>query len=205
MLQAKTKKELDKVVSILSSCVLDGNEYGVRMNDFVTYDQMAQIVDFLRTSDTQSELFETCWIAYRRKGIKKRSFEYWKKLSENEKAFVLPHIKAYVANRDVQFQKDFERYLRDRAFMEVVYANNKVVYDPTKATKGESEVYMPICGGALSWNDYYNCFMYVGYWDGEHLSDGYDDASRPDGASVVLNNGRGTIVWNAETKTWNKL
>lgn len=152
------------------------------------------------------ELFEKCWIAYKRKGSKKKSFEYWKKLTDVEKQNVMPHIKAYVSTRELQFQKDFERYLRDKIFMTVVFGNNKVVYDPTKIGKGETvnEVYMPTCDGALSWNEYYNCYMYVGFWDGKHIPDGYDDDTRPDGASVTLNNGRGTLVWNSETKTWIK-
>ena len=32
-----------------------------------------------------------------------------------------------------------------------------------------------------------------------------DDDTRPDGASVTLNNGRGTITWDSKTKTWNKI
>lgn len=64
--------------------------------------------------------------------------------------------------------------------------------------------YTPMCGGALSWNDYYNCYMYVGYWDGRHIADGYTDDNRPDGASITLNNGRGVIKWNASNKTWDK-
>lgn len=67
-----------------------------------------------------------------------------------------------------------------------------------------NEDYTPMCGGALNWNDYYHCFMYVGYWDGKHIPDGYDDDTRPDGASVTLNNGRGTLVWSTITKTWIK-
>lgn len=69
---------------------------------------------------------------------------------------------------------------------------------------GKDAPYTPICDGALSWNDYYSSFIFVGFWDGKHIPDGYDDDTRPDGASVTLNNGRGTLVWNAETKTWIK-
>ena len=88
-----------------------------------------------------------------------------------------------------------------------MFDKNKVVYDPTKLEKGEtqSEKYMPMCDGALSWNDYYSSFIFVGYWDGKHIPDGYDDDTRPDGASVTLNNGRGTITWDSETKKWNKI
>ena len=63
--------------------------------------------------------------------------------------------------------------------------------------------YTPECGGALNWNDYYGCYMYIGYWDGD-ISDGYTNEDRPNGAKVTLNNGRGVVVWNSETKTWIK-
>lgn len=157
--------------------------------------------------EINKELFEQCWIAYKRKGSKKKSLEYWKKLTDVEKQNVMPHIKAYVSTRELQYQKDFERYLRDKIFTTVVFANNMVIYDPTKLGKKDkaNDVYMPLTDGALSWNDYYHCFMYVGYWDGVHIADGYDDDTRPDGASVTLNNGRGTITWDSKTKTWNKI
>ena len=157
-----------------------------------------------KEEETNKELFEQCWIAYRRKGKKGKSLPYWKKLTESEKQMVLPHIKAYVTSRELQYQQDFERYLRDKTFTTIVFLKNKVIYDPTRLDKKDkaNEVYMPLTDGALSWNDYYTCYMYVGYWDGKHIPDGYDDETRPDGASVTLNNGRGTLVWNAETKTW---
>lgn len=150
----------------------------------------------------KDDLFETCWLAYRRKGKKGKSLPYWKKLTEKEKEMVLPHIKAYVSSRELQFQQDFERYLRDKTFTTIVFSKNMVVYDPTKNTK--SNDYIPQESLALFWNDYYGCYMYIGYWDGD-ISDGYDDDTRPDGASVTLNNGRGTITWDSETKKWNKV
>ena len=160
-----------------------------------------------KEEETNKELFEQCWIAYRRKGKKGKSLQYWKKLTESEKQMVLPHIKAYVTSRELQYQQDFERYLRDKTFTTIVFLKNKVIYDPTRLDKKDkaNEVYMPLTDGALSWNDYYTCYMYVGYWDGKHIPDGYDDDTRPDGASVTLNNGRGTITWDSKTKTWNKI
>lgn len=64
--------------------------------------------------------------------------------------------------------------------------------------------YTPICEGALSWNDYYNTYIYVGMFYG-HVSDGYTDENRPNGAKIMLGNGGGFIVWNSETKTWDKV
>ena len=157
--------------------------------------------------ETNKELFEQCWIAYRRKGKKGKSLQYWKKLTESEKQIVLPHIKAYVTSRELQYQQDFERYIRDKTFTTIVFLKNKVIYDPTRLDKKDkaNEVYMPLTDGALSFNEYYDCYMYVGYWDGKHIPDGYDDDTRPDGASVTLNNGRGGICWSSKNKKWEKV
>lgn len=156
-----------------------------------------------KTIDKKKELFEECWIAYNRKGSKKVSFEQWCKLSDKEKESVMQHIKAYTQVRERVYQKDFERYLRDKVFTSVVYSGNNVVYDPTKEDSCDS-VYRPICGGALNWNDYYQKYMYIGNFDG-FISDGYTDENRPDGATIMLNNGSGNITWNKNTKQWEKV
>lgn len=70
---------------------------------------------------------------------------------------------------------------------------------------GKDAPYTPECDGALSWNEYYKCFMYVGFWDGRHISDGYNDDNRPNGATITLNNGRGRIQWDAKSKEWRKI
>lgn len=207
MLKTLTEKQKTRILEILDKDrqVISSESNGVCIDGFISFDDMAEVVGILRSpADTQKELFEECWVAYGRKGIKKKSYEYWCKLKENEKTLVMPHIKAYVASREPMYQKDFERYLRDKVFNTVVYNGNNIVYDPTKSSSAsvQSEVYMPTCGGALSWNDYYGCYMYTGYWSGR-ISDGYTDYNRPDGASVTLSNGRGDAVWNKESKTWN--
>ena len=63
------------------------------------------------------------------------------------------------------------------------------------------EEYTPECGGMLNWNDYYNAYLFVGMFY-EQIADGYTDDNRPNGATIMLNNGRGLIVWNKETKKW---
>lgn len=70
---------------------------------------------------------------------------------------------------------------------------------------GKDAPYTPLTDGALSWNEYYSSFIFVGYWDGKHIPDGYDDDTRPDGATIMLNNGRGNITWNKNTKQWEKV
>lgn len=61
--------------------------------------------------------------------------------------------------------------------------------------------YRPTTDGEIRWNDYYNCYVYVGmFW--ENIYDGYNENDRPNGATIMLNNGRGYIVWNSQTKKW---
>lgn len=200
--QGRYIESLDFVGYVLD----DGN--GVRFNDdVVTFDEMASIVDYLRTSDNKDDLFETCWVAYRRKGSKKKAKEYWRKLTDAEKENVMAHIKAYVKSRDLCYQKDFERYLRDKTFNEIIIKGNNVVYDPTKLGKGESvsQVYMPSGNFSITWDDQLKAYLYIGFYsDGQAIADGYTDSTRPDGARIVLNNGRGELVWSSITRTWIK-
>ena len=205
MLQAKTieqKQHINTLLDKMQIAYSDAKEDGVLIDDFISYEDMAKIVDFLRTYSPQKELFEECWIAYKRKGSKKKSLEYWKKLTDGEKQNVLAHIKAYVSTRDLQFQKDFERYLRDKIFTTIVFKDNRVIFDPTKNENGTP--YTPMCDGAISWNDYYNCYILVGMYYGK-VFDGYTDDNRPNGARIMLGNGGGFIAWNSETKTWDKV
>lgn len=83
-----------------------------------------------------------------------------------------------------------------------VHLENPQVY--SSIMLGQDATYTPICDGALSWSDDLNCYVYVGMYYG-HVSDGYTDENRPNGAKVFLGNGGGYIVWNSETKTWNKI
>lgn len=74
--------------------------------------------------------FEGCWKLYRRKGSKKKSLEQWQKLTPEEQEQVLNHIPAYVESvSDIKYQKDFERYLRDKCFLNVVYKDGKTIFD----------------------------------------------------------------------------
>lgn len=158
-------------------------------------------------SKSSDELFETCWVAYRRKGKKGKSKPYWDKLTQSEKDSVLQHIKIYTKTRELQYQQDFERYLRDKTFLSVVVSKNNIVYDPTKLGKGESasNVYMPSGNFSITWDDQLKAYLYIGFYsDGQAIADGYTDSTRPDGARIVLNNGRGELVWSSITRTWIK-
>lgn len=158
-------------------------------------------------SKSSDELFETCWVAYRRKGKKGKAKPYWDKLTKSEKDSVLQHIKIYTKTRELQYQQDFERYLRDKTFLSVVVSKNNIVYDPTKLGKGESasNVYMPSGNLSITWDDQLKAYLYIGFYsDGQAIADGYTDSTRPDGARIVLNNGRGELVWSSITRTWIK-
>lgn len=202
MLQAneEQRKHIEKMLGEYSDLMYALDD-GIRVDSYISYDQIAAIVDYLRTSDKKDELFEECWKAYRRKGVKKPAKAQWQKLSDKEKESVLPHIKAYLATREVQYQKDFERYLRDRLFNEVVYGNNKIVYDPQKAASKE---YMP-SGHNVYYDELRGFYYYTGfYMRSNDIMDGYTDEERPDGAKLCLNNARGVIQWNADRKVWLK-
>ena len=119
----------------------------------------------------------------------------------------MQHIKIYTKTRELQYQQDFERYLRDKTFLSVVVSKNNIVYDPTKLGKGESasNVYMPSGNFSITWDDKLKAYIYIGFYsDGQAIADGYTDATRPDGARIVLNNGRGELVWSSITRTWIK-
>lgn len=81
--------------------------------------------------------FEDLWRMYRRKGSKKKALEQWNKLTLEEHTQVESHLPAYVESvSDVKYQKDFERYLRDKCFLNVVYKDGNAIFD--SENKGET-------------------------------------------------------------------
>lgn len=148
--------------------------------------------------EKKDELFEQCWKDYRRKGSKAKAKIQWDKLKQDEKEAIPQHIKAYTSTRELQYQKDFERYLKDKIFNTIVFNNNQIAYDPTI---GETNEYNPTLTSQLLYHNDSRCYLYIGYFNG-FIGDGYDDNNRPDGASIILNNGRGKITWNKKQKQW---
>lgn len=151
-------------------------------------------------SDKNKELFEQYWVAYRRKGSKKKAYDQWKKMKDEDKELVLRHIQMYVGSRDLCYQKDFERYLRDKTFKEIIIKGNAVVYDPSKNDKDDE--YKPEQSLLLAWDEKRKINIFIGFWDGTHIPDGYNDDNRPDGARVMLNNSRGIIAWSKAERKW---
>ena len=203
-LQWKTDTEKERVYELIrhhtNTHVVEGNEEGVIIDGYISFDTMSEIVGYLSARAPKKELFEECWVAYKRKGSKKKALEYWKKLTDEEKTRVMPHITHYVLSRDRQYQKDFERYLRDRTFNDVVSSGNSILFDPQRFTSGKYEP-----NGKTIWFTEST----QSYWSTDNfyygtLDDGYTDDNRPDGASITLNNARGTVVWSAVDRKWIK-
>ena len=145
------------------------------------------------------ELFEVCWQAYNKKGSKQTAFAAWCKLNDDERQQVMPHIKQYVASRERQYQKDFERYLRDRTFMEVIIRGNQTIYDPQQVE--EANVYRPTVDGVFQWwNEKRQCLMFNGHV--EMINDGYTDETRPDGARAAWN--MYEWMWSKKQRKWIK-
>lgn len=153
----------------------------------------------------KDEMFEKCWISYNRKGSKKKSKEQWLRLTDDERMMVLPHIRVYVTTRELCYQRDFERYLRDKLFNDAIFDGSKMVYDPTKVYGGlfNETQYRPDTTGNIHWNEHYGCYIFTGV-DENYIFDGYDNTNRPDGAEIKMNNGRGTVVWSKEHQKWEK-
>ena len=148
-------------------------------------------------SKKKDELFESCWKAYRRKGSKAKALTYWKKLKEEEREKVMPHIQVYVSSRETQYQKDFERYLRDKTFNEIIVKGNDTIYDPLKVENPND--YHPLTDDVFqTWNEERKCLRFNG--DLNHLNDGYTDDTRPDGAMVSW--GMYSWKWSKELKKW---
>ena len=88
---------------------------------------------------SKDDTFEKCWIAYHRKGSKKKAKMQWDKLTDEEKLKIPLHIVAYTSEREIHYQQDFERYLRDKTFNTIVYGKgNKVIYDPSDDIQPQS-------------------------------------------------------------------
>lgn len=87
-------------------------------------------------SEQMSEWFEDMWLMYERKGSKANAKKEFLKLTEEEVETMRSHIPAYLQSRpERQYRQDFERYIKHKTFLSVVYSkNNEVLYDPESST-----------------------------------------------------------------------
>ena len=120
VLQAKTGRQQKHILSMLKEkriSVIQDDENGLYIDDFISFDDMSSIVDYLRSSgDKKKELFEKCWEQYGRKGSKKNALYQWNKLTDDDFEKIEKHVPFYIKSNDFIYLKDFERYLRHRMF-----------------------------------------------------------------------------------------
>lgn len=83
-----------------------------------------------------SEEFDDLWLMYERKGSKAKAKQEFCKLTAYEVSTMRCHIPAYIQSRpERQYRQDFERYIKHKTFLSVVYSkNNEVLYDPDSAS-----------------------------------------------------------------------
>lgn len=144
-------------------------------------------------------LFEECWKLYNRKGSKGKSKPYWDKLTIEEMQLAKSHIQAYVQSvSERKYQKDFERYLRDKIFKDVVYKGNMIIFDPERENDTDNEYRPQLDGFNLHWNEQVKC--YISMYDIDMLFDGYTSENRPPSAMVMKGGIR--YKWNTQTKKW---
>ena len=76
--------------------------------------------------------FEDLWLMYERKGSKAKAKKEYEKLAAEEVCTMRCHIPAYIQSRpDRQYRQDFERYIKNKTFLSVVYSRqNEVLFDP---------------------------------------------------------------------------
>lgn len=152
-----------------------------------------------KTRNKYDEYFEQCWKEYGRKGNKAEAFKRWKKLSEEDKSKILPHIKAYIQSKSEKtYQKDFERYISNRTFDTVVYKGNMIIFDPERENATDNEYRPQLDGFNLHWSEQAKC--YISMYDIDMLVDGYTVDNRPSSAMVMKNGVK--YKWDTQTKKW---
>jgi hypothetical protein len=85
-------------------------------------------------SNTYSPDFEEVWVLYRRKGGKKAAYQQWKKLPQQDRDKAKNHIPSYVSTRELTYQKDLERYLKDGHYESDVMGNTPMTPQTQQAS-----------------------------------------------------------------------
>ena len=94
-----------------------------------------------RPATPTAEEFEDLWLMYGRKGNKAKAKQEFAKLTAEEIATMRCHIPAYMQSRtERRFCQDFERYIKHKTFLTVIYSkNNEVLYDPESMSVAVAE------------------------------------------------------------------
>ena len=88
-----------------------------------------------------------------------------------------------------------------------VHTQNQSIFQRIINGENSQIQYTPMTGIELRWSDQFNCYLFTGQsWNpNPTICDGYKDEDRPDGATIMLNNARGTVKWNKQLKKWDKV
>jgi hypothetical protein len=97
------------------------------------------------TSEETAKYFEDLWLMYERKGSKAKAKKEFDKLTAEEIATMRCHIPAYLESRpEKQYRLDFERYIKNKTFNNVVYGKqNIVLYDPDASDTSATMASLP--------------------------------------------------------------
>jgi len=124
----------------------------------------------------------------------------------------LPYADKWLYNPNKQhatWKPDFDWWIANtngwftKALEGKVHKENPQAFNEIMRNNGDEVLYTPQ-GRSIWFNEETKSYWSMDNFYDEKIYDGYDDNNRPNGAEITLNNGRGTIVWNAETKTWIK-
>ena len=126
-----TSSEIHRTSSTLQVQECSTTTHNTNITNNSINKQEKEIDKSISQKSEKDEFFEQCWVAYRRKGSKGKAKPYWDKLNDYEKTKIKEHIPHYVSSvSEIKYQKDFERYLKDKIFLNVVYKNNATLFDP---------------------------------------------------------------------------
>lgn len=123
----------------------------------------------------------------------------------------LPHADKWLYNPNKQhanWKPDFDWWLSNpngwltKGLEGKVHLENPQVY--SSIMLGKDATYTPQ-GRTIWFNEQTKSYWSDDNFYYESISDGYEDDNRPDGATLTLNNARGNIKWNAQTKKWEKV
>lgn len=85
--------------------------------------------------ETIKDSFETFWNLYEKKIGKPKSFTEWQKLTPMERNAALKYIPAYKLNKEKQFRKDPERFLRHKCWNDELVSPESKSDSPVKHTE----------------------------------------------------------------------
>lgn len=186
------------------------NQAQINTNNIIRNNKNIFDKEIKKEEKEYKEKFATFVAAYKKMGGKARGIDTeYKDFTKRHKDWreVLPYLELAVQRETkARIQAKAQKKFFPEPKMLQTYLGKQRAWE-LYVTVGETvkkDEYTPICDGALSWSDYLNCYVYVGMFYG-HVSDGYTNENRPNGAKVFLGNGGGYIVWNSETKTWIKI